>query len=251
MWRRRAQRRRGAARLARGGSPPRICAAAFAAHLAPGDRGAPVLVVREIDCASASAGGRQRPGGNARAIKSRASAWSSARAVGRSRHIRCQRAVHAIGRQYRRQRPDARSRRVSRPGARLRQWLPGRWASSRWRDARLRAASRVLVLGSGKAGHETNAWGSPRRSARPTSAARRAARAVRAARALWSDRPKDGRGGLDPRRPLPDVAIACGRITVPYMRALKTARRRAGVRGVPAGPACLARRHGSDLDAGA
>jgi uncharacterized protein len=85
---------------------------------------------------------------------------------------------------------------------------------------------RVLVLSSGKAGHEANclgvaeALGAPyeRRVVRP--------RPLFAAFAPFGPvDPKDrpGRAGSILGPPFPSIAIACGRATVPYLRALKRA----------------------------
>ena len=93
-------------------------------------------------------------------------------------------------------------------------------------DALLPPGSRVLVLGSGKAGHEANCLGVAEALGAPYE------RRVVAPRPLFGrlapygpldpkDRP--GRAGSILAGPFPDVAIACGRITVPYLRALKRA----------------------------
>ena len=108
-------------------------------------------------------------------------------------------------------------------------------------DARIGEGVRVLVLGSGKAGHEVNAAASPRRSAGATCASR-AAQAVPAAFAFWAGRPRSaGQGWFAFRAALPDIVIACGRVTVPYVRAFKRAGREAGVRRLPPGPPLFAR----------
>jgi mitochondrial fission protein ELM1 len=93
-------------------------------------------------------------------------------------------------------------------------------------DALLGEGVRVLLLGSGKAGHEVNAIG-----------------VAEALGAPYELRPVDPRrlfvwlapfGPVDPRdragrtgslvtQPLPDIVIASGRVTVPYMRAFKRA----------------------------
>ena len=111
-------------------------------------------------------------------------------------------------------------------------------------DALLGEGVRVLLLGSGKAGHEVNAIG-----------------VAEALGAPYELRPVDPRrlfvwlapfGPVDPRdragrrlalsAPFPDIVIASGRVTVPYMRAFKRAAGAARVRGVLAGPALFPRR---------
>src|SRR5271156_1434810 len=94
-------------------------------------------------------------------------------------------------------------------------------------DALLGAGVRVLLLGSGKAGHEVNAIG--------------VAEALGAPYEMRSVKPRKLFVGLSPygpvdpkdeaaaflREPLPDIVIASGRVTVPYIRAFK---RRGGAR---------------------
>jgi uncharacterized protein len=88
------------------------------------------------------------------------------------------------------------------------------------------AETRVLVLSSGKAGHETNCLG-----VAEALGATYETRVVRP-RGLFGrlapygpvdpkDRPGRAGGLLPP--PYPDIVIACGRVTVPYIRALKRA----------------------------
>ena len=84
------------------------------------------------------------------------------------------------------------------------------------------AGARVLVIGSGKAGHEVNAKGVAEALGCPTEFRRIAPRPFFEFVAPY--------GPMDPREraaflsePLPDIAIACGRATVPYLRALKQA----------------------------
>jgi uncharacterized protein len=90
-------------------------------------------------------------------------------------------------------------------------------------DALLGAGVRVLLLGSGKAGHEVNAIG--------------VAEALGAPYEMRSVKPRKLFVGLSPfgpvdprdeaaallREPLPDIVIASGRVTVPYIRAFKRA----------------------------
>jgi hypothetical protein len=86
-------------------------------------------------------------------------------------------------------------------------------------DARIGEGVRVLVLGSGKAGHEINAVG-----VAEALGARYELKRVNPRRPfLWMSPfgpvdPRD-RGLLTP--PLPDIVLASGRVTVPYLRAFK------------------------------
>jgi uncharacterized protein len=94
------------------------------------------------------------------------------------------------------------------------------------RDALLAEGARVLVLSSGKAGHEANSLGvADALGAQYT-------KHVVAPRALFArlspygpidpkDRP--GREGSIFAPPFPHLVIACGRITVPYVRSIKRA----------------------------
>ena len=89
-------------------------------------------------------------------------------------------------------------------------------------DAALVLGARVLVLGSGKAGHEINARGVAEALGGETTFRRVAPRPLFDRLAPW--------GPMDPRdraiflsAPPPDIVIACGRVTVPYIRALKKA----------------------------
>ncbi|MDH7798613.1 MULTISPECIES: mitochondrial fission ELM1 family protein [unclassified Beijerinckia] len=87
----------------------------------------------------------------------------------------------------------------------------------------LSPATRVLVFGSGLAGHEANAIGVAGALVPGYATVRVAPRPLFAATAPW--------GFVDPgdfaRVPDVDIAIACGRVTVPYLRAIK---RRSGGR---------------------
>lgn len=87
----------------------------------------------------------------------------------------------------------------------------------------LSPATRVLVFGSGLAGHEANAVGVAGALVPGYATLRVAPRSLFAAAAPW--------GLADPsdfaRVPEVDIAIACGRITVPYLRTIK---RRSGGR---------------------
>ena len=85
---------------------------------------------------------------------------------------------------------------------------------------------RVLVLGSGKIGHEVNALGVVEALGAPFELRRVEPRALFARLAPYGPvdpRDKPGVAGSIFPNPLPDVAIASGRVTVPYMRALKQA----------------------------
>jgi len=88
-------------------------------------------------------------------------------------------------------------------------------------DARIGEGVRVLVLGSGKAGHEINAVGVAEALGAPYELKR-----VNPRRPfLWMSPfgPVDPRDAALLRPPLPDIVLACGRVTAPYMRALKRA----------------------------
>jgi hypothetical protein len=90
-------------------------------------------------------------------------------------------------------------------------------------DALLGAGVRVLLLGSGKAGHEINVAGVAEALGAPYERRRVAPRAP----FVWMS----PFGPVDPREwarppfdgPAPDVVIGCGRVTVPYLRAFKLA----------------------------
>jgi len=86
-------------------------------------------------------------------------------------------------------------------------------------DARIGEGVRVLLLGSGKAGHEINAVGVAEALGAPYELKR-----VNPRRPfLWMS----PFGPVDPREaalfkpPLPDIVLASGRVTVPYLRAFK------------------------------
>ena len=90
-------------------------------------------------------------------------------------------------------------------------------------DAGLGAGVRVLVLGSGKVGHEVNALG----VVTALGASHEMRRVEPRAPFLWMSpygpidpRDRPGVGSVFPSPP-PDIAIASGRVTVPYLRALK------------------------------
>jgi mitochondrial fission protein ELM1 len=94
------------------------------------------------------------------------------------------------------------------------------------RDALRGKGVRVLVLGSGKAGHEANALGVAEALGAPYELRRVEPRRL----FVWlapfgpvDPRDKPGRAGSPLREPFPDIVIACGRATVPYVRALKRA----------------------------
>lgn len=89
--------------------------------------------------------------------------------------------------------------------------------------AALPSGLRALVIGSGKAGHEANATGVAEALGAPYEMRRVAPRGPFGRLAPY--------GPLDPRErakflrePWPDIAIACGRATVPALRAMKRAR---------------------------
>lgn len=82
---------------------------------------------------------------------------------------------------------------------------------------------RVLLLGSGKAGHEVNAIGVAEALGAPYELKRLNPRKI----FVWLSPygpvdPREGAGWLL-NRPLPDIVIGSGRVTVPYLRALKRA----------------------------
>jgi mitochondrial fission protein ELM1 len=90
--------------------------------------------------------------------------------------------------------------------------------------ARLDEGVRVLVLGSGKAGHEVNALGVAEALGAPYALRRVDPRKL----FVWLSPfgpvdPKDraGRVGSPLGEPFPDIVIACGRVTAPYARAFK------------------------------
>ena len=93
-------------------------------------------------------------------------------------------------------------------------------------DALLGEGVRVLVLGSGKAGHEANALGVAEALGAPYELRRVDPRRLYVWLAPFGPAdPKDraGRAGSLLSEPFPDIVIACGRVTVPYVRALKRA----------------------------
>ena len=119
-------------------------------------------------------------------------------------------------------------------------------------EALLAKDVRVLVLSSGKAGHEANSLGVADALGAPYALRVVAPRPFFARLSPYGPLdPKDrpGRAGSVFAPPFPHIVIACGRITVPYMRAIKQAARAGGVHGLSAGSARFAREHGSDLGA--
>jgi mitochondrial fission protein ELM1 len=93
-------------------------------------------------------------------------------------------------------------------------------------DAQLAKGARVLVLSSGKAGHEANSVGVA--DALGASYDMRVVAPRRVFASLSPYGPLDpsdwpGRPGSVFMHPFPQIVIACGRITVPYMRAIKRA----------------------------
>jgi mitochondrial fission protein ELM1 len=86
--------------------------------------------------------------------------------------------------------------------------------------------ARVLALGSGTSGHEVNVIGVAEALGAPYELRRVAPRALFARAAPYGPLdPKDrpGAAGSILAAPFPDIVIACGRVTVPYIRALKRA----------------------------
>ncbi len=88
-------------------------------------------------------------------------------------------------------------------------------------DARIGEGVRVLVLGSGKAGHEINAVG----VAEALGASYELKRVNPRRPFVWMSPfgPVDPRDAALLRPPLPDIVLASGRVTVPYLRAFKRA----------------------------
>ena len=91
-------------------------------------------------------------------------------------------------------------------------------------DALLGEGVRVLLLGSGKAGHEVNAVGVAEALGAPYELRRVDPRKL----FVWlapfgpvDPRDKAGRAGSLLSEPLPDIVMASGRVTVPYLRAFK------------------------------
>ena len=86
-------------------------------------------------------------------------------------------------------------------------------------DARSGEGVRVLVLGSGKAGHEINAVGVAEALGAPYELKRVNPRKP----FLWMSPfgPVDPRDAAVLKPPLPDIVLASGRVTVPYLRAFK------------------------------
>jgi mitochondrial fission protein ELM1 len=78
---------------------------------------------------------------------------------------------------------------------------------------------RALILGSGRIGHEVNALGVAAALSRAREIRRVAPRYPFARLAPWG--PVDPRDRAPFEGPAPDIVIACGRVTVPYVRAWK------------------------------
>jgi mitochondrial fission protein ELM1 len=85
----------------------------------------------------------------------------------------------------------------------------------------LTAALRALVLGSGRIGHEINALGVVEALGAAYELRPVAPRYVYGRLAPWG--PNDPRDAAALKGPAPDIVIASGRVTVPYMRAWKRA----------------------------
>ena len=93
-------------------------------------------------------------------------------------------------------------------------------------DALLGKGVRVLVLGSGKAGHEANALGVAEALGAPYELRRVDPRKLYVWLAPFGPvdpRDRAAQAGSPLSEPFPDIVIACGRVTVPYVRALKRA----------------------------
>ena len=93
-------------------------------------------------------------------------------------------------------------------------------------NALLADGARVLVLSSGKAGHEANCLGVAEALGAPYEVRVVAPRFPFAGLSPYGPLdPKDrpGRAGSALAQPFPDIVIACGRVTVPYLRVLKRA----------------------------
>jgi mitochondrial fission protein ELM1 len=88
-------------------------------------------------------------------------------------------------------------------------------------DGLLPPDTRILVLGSGRIGHEVNARGVAGALGIVPDFVTVQPRKVFELAAPWG--PVDPADA--PRLPWPDIAIACGRITVPYLRAIKSGSR--------------------------
>ena len=91
-------------------------------------------------------------------------------------------------------------------------------------EALLAKGARILVLSSGKAGHEANSVGVAEALGAPYALRVVAPRAFFASLAPYGPLdPKDraGRAGSILASPLPHIVIASGRVTVPYIRAIK------------------------------
>lgn len=84
-----------------------------------------------------------------------------------------------------------------------------------------RGAPRILVLGSGRVGHEINALGVVEALGGAHELTRIAPRYLYGRLAPWG--PVDPRDAALLEEPAPDILIASGRMTVPYVRALKRA----------------------------
>jgi uncharacterized protein len=111
-------------------------------------------------------------------------------------------------------------------------WLPGQMGLSQSEcrncflenDALLARGARVLVLSSGKAGHEANSLGVADALGAAYTVRRVAPRSFFARLSPYGPLdPKDrpGRAGSVFERPFPHIVIASGRVTVPYIRAIK------------------------------
>ncbi|WP_246731529.1 mitochondrial fission ELM1 family protein [Methylocapsa sp. S129] len=90
----------------------------------------------------------------------------------------------------------------------------------------LAKGARVLVLSSGKAGHEANSLGVADALGAPYAVRNVAPRALFASLSPYGPvdpRDRPGRAGSVFARPFPHIVIASGRVTVPYIRAIKRA----------------------------
>lgn len=93
-------------------------------------------------------------------------------------------------------------------------------------DGLLPIGARVLVLSSGKAGHEANSRGVAEALGAPYTVRVAAPRPLFARLAPYGPldpRDRPGRAGSIFAPPFPQIVIGCGRVTVPYIRAIKRA----------------------------
>ena len=219
---------------------PPLLKKSFAARLAPGDKSAPILRAR-IDFVTLGTAGSA---GGPHSIIAADFIEGAGVVVGPGGRVVATYPLTAISR------PPSRStisagkaiacgfptwRAASRNGS------PEKWAfdaTCRTRCWEIACASSHWVRASPVMRSTCSA--SRRRSARRTnSGASNRARSMPAPRRMGRSIPRIGPAppARSSPRPFPDIVIACGRVTVPYIRALKRERGRKRLRGVPAGPA--------------